>query len=181
MFYTRELKITHAYRFFLELPQKGRAVWGVYNTTDSNNINIFTCLVSVSGILSKKPASVFDLYREKMEDYDKKHVGYSFCNSVNRLSMHYFIQDSVECFTGKWYFEGAGGSMPDGAGGIFVLYHMNSQTLRNPDEYFSNLTKMIDKGKTDENAPVLKADDISAASSTEKQLLDAIKPFTIKK
>ncbi|MDB5212008.1 MAG: hypothetical protein JWQ30_2835, partial [Sediminibacterium sp.] len=58
--------------FFLEIKQKGRSIWGVYNITDSNNNTVINCLCNVTAMLPKKPSAFIDLYKERVVDYDKK-------------------------------------------------------------------------------------------------------------
>jgi len=177
VFYTPRGNSTKAFYFFLEIQQKERTVWGVYNMTDSNNNKIFDCLISVSGTLSKKPNAVFDLYKEHVEDFDKKRMDYPICNSVNQLNLHYFVIDGVEYITGKWFTEGVKGPGIDGSIGLLVLHHISTNTTRNVDQYFPKLNKMIEKGKSEEPFNII-ADDLSAATPLEKQLLTAIQAMT---
>jgi len=182
IFLTQQIKnIPKNYYFFLEIKQKGRTVWGVYNTTDSNNNKSISCLCSISGSLPKKTGAIVDLYKEHIEDFDKNTVTYALCDFVNRLNLHYFIQDSTEYITGQWYSEAGGGPLAGGAGGLLVAQHISIQTMRNVDQYFPKLNKMIEKGATDEQTIAIKGDDISAAIPAEKRLLDAIKTIIAKK
>ena len=180
LFSTRQGALTRNYYFFLEIKQKGRTIWGVYNTSDSSNNKSTTCLCSISGSLSKKTASTLDLYKEHIEDFDKNTVSYMICNFVNRLSLHYFSENNNEYLTGQWFPE-SGGTLAGGAGGSFVVQHINSLTQRPIDDYFPKLNKMIEKGATDEQGPLIKTDDVSVATPAEKRLLDAIKSLTGKK
>jgi hypothetical protein len=177
---TRQSGLTRNYYFFLEITQKGRTVWGVYNISDSSNNKSTTCLCSISGSLSKKVESRLDLYKEHLEDYDKKHVGYQFCNFVNRLNLHYFLENSAEYLTGQWFPE-SGGTLAGGAGGSFVVQHINNTTQRPINDYFPKLTKMIEKGAADEQSLLIKADEVSSSTPAEKRLLDAIKAISVKK
>ncbi|MES2329293.1 MAG: hypothetical protein V4539_06785 [Bacteroidota bacterium] len=174
VFYAPRKNVSFPYFFFLDIQQKGKTVWGVYSTGDSSVSNSYSCLTSVSATLSKKPGALIDLYKEKVEDFDKKGMSRDICNFVNRLGMHYFIEDGIEYITGKWYSESSGGSAGDGAGGAFVLHRIAASPTRNIDQYFPKLERMIEKGKSDEPI-VLKADNISYATPLEKKLIDAMK------
>ena len=180
-FFTAQTKnFPHNYYFFLEIKQKGKTIWGTYNTSDSmNNVNI-SCLGSVSGILSKKVATTFDLYKERIEDFDKNTVTYAICNFVNRLALHYFTKDNMEYLTGQWYSESGSGPLAGGASGSFVVQHINSQTMHDVDHFFPKLNKLIEKGATEESV-VIKADDISIANPVEQRLLETIKSMLGKK
>lgn len=181
IFLTQVKKFPHNYYFFLEIKQKGRTVWGVYNTTDSANNKIVSCLCSVSGFLPKKNGAIIDLYKEHIEDFDKKTVSYALCNFVNRLTLHYFKQDSIEYVTGQWYSESSDGPLAGGAGGLLVAQYITSETMRNVDQYFPKINKMIEKGISEEQTVIIKSDDVSVATPAEKKLLDAIKTIIGKK
>lgn len=180
LFSTRQSGLTRNYYFFLEIKQKGRTIWGVYNTSDSSNNKNITCLCSISGALPKKLAATFDLYKEHIEDYDKNNVAYQVCNFVNRLSLHYFLENSKEYLTGQWFPE-SGGTLAGGAGGSFVVQHINNVTSRPVDDYFPKLNKMIEKGAAEELTPLIKADDISSATPAEQRMIDAMKTLSGKK
>ncbi len=180
VFSTRQSNLTRNYYFFIEIKQKGRTVWGVYNTSDSSNNKNITCLCSISGSLSKKPGATLDLYKEHIEDYDKATTSYQICNFVNRLSLHFFTENNSDYLTGQWFPE-TGGALAGGAGGSFVVQRINNLTQRPVDDYFPKLNKMIEKGATDDQGPLIKADDISTATPAEKRMLDAIKSIAIKK
>jgi hypothetical protein len=173
VFYTPRGNSTTSFFFFLEIQQKARTIWGVYNMTDSNNNKVPDCLISVSGSLSKKPNAIFDLYKEHVEGFDKKRMDYPICNYVNQLNLHYFVLNGIEYLVGKWYADGVKGPGIDGSIGLLVLQHFNANTTRNVDQYFPKLNKMIEKGKSDEPFNII-ADDISAATPIEKQLINAI-------
>lgn len=168
--------VTNTYYFFLEIKQKGRTLWGVYNTSDSSNNKSTTCLCSVSGSLTKKTAPTFDLYKEHIEDYDKKNVGYQFCNLVSGLTLHYLLENNTEYLTGQWFHE-TDLTLARGSSGNFVLQHINSLTSRPVDDYFPKLSKMIEKGMVDSDTPLIKADDISAATPAELKLINSMKTF----
>jgi hypothetical protein len=65
--------------------------------------------------------------------------------------------------------------------GVFVLYHMSRQSIRNPDQYFPAISKMIKRGKVDKNVFTVRADNISEANSMEKGLIDVIRTLAEKK
>lgn len=173
-------RLTKTYYFFLEIKQKGRTIWGVYNTSDSSNNKNITCLCSISGSLPKKPGATFDLYKENIEDYDKKNVGYEFCNLVSGLSLHYFLENTTEYLAGQW-FHTSDVTLARGTSGSFVLQHINSLTSRSVDDYFPKLDKMIEKGAVAGQMPLTKADDISTATPTEQRLINAMKKLIGKK
>jgi len=180
---TKQSNLSRNYYFFLEIKQKGRTVWGAYNTSDSNNNKNITCLCSITGSLTKKPAARLDLYKEHIEDFDKATASYLYCNFLNRLSLHYFKENNEEYLAGQWFPESAvSGTFPGGtAGGSFVVKHISNVTERPVDDYFPKLSKMIEKGESDEKGSLIIADDISTATPAEKRMLDAIKSIVIKK
>lgn len=177
---SRFTRVTRNYYFFLEIKQKGRTIWGVYNMSDSSNNKNISCLCSISGEIPKKPGAVFDLYKEHIEEYDKKHVGYDFCNLVSGLSLHYFLENTTEYLAGQWHHT-SDVTLARGAGGSFVLQHINPLTSRSVDDYFPKLDKMIEKGVVDGEVLQFKADDISAATNSEQRLINAMKTLLGKK
>ncbi len=175
---TKQTNLTRNYYFTLEIKQDGRTIWGVYNTSDSSNNQSATCLCSVTGSLTKKPTARLDLYKEHVEYFDNSTASYLYCNFINRLNLHYFTENNNEYLTGQW-FPDSGGTFPGSAtGGSFVLQHTSNRTKRHVDDYFPKLGKMIERGKSDENRPLIKADDISTATPAEKRMLNAIKSIT---
>jgi hypothetical protein len=178
MISTKQTNLTRNYYFNLEIKQDGRTVWGVYNTSDSSNNKSVTCLCSVSGSLTKKPTARLDLYKEHVEYFDQAAASYLYCNFINRLNLHYFTEDNNEYLAGQW-FPDSGGTFPGSAtGGSFVLQHISNRNKRQVDDYFPKLSKMLEKGKSDEKRPLIKADDISTATPAEKRMLNAIKSIT---
>ena len=182
MISTKQTNLTRNYYFNLEIKQDGRTVWGLYNTSDSSNNKNITCLCSISGLLTKKPAARLDLYKEHIEDYNRVTASYLYCNFINRLSMHYFTEDGNEYLTGQW-FPDSGGTFPGSAtGGSFVLQHVSNVTKRPVDDYFfPKLSKMLEKGRSDEMRSLIQADDISKATPAEKRMLNAIKSLSARK
>jgi hypothetical protein len=158
--------------FFLELKQKGKSIWGTYNITDSNNNTIVKCLCSVTASLPKKPGSFINLYRERVIDYNKKAQLLNVCESINSFILHYFVgNDSTEYLTGKASAEVA--LSPNDPGNLLVVQKMSNNLLRNVDEYFPKLNKLVEKGKTDEAKSVI-ADNAATGTVTEKRLMQII-------
>jgi hypothetical protein len=172
IFYTETANVQRQYFIFLEIKQKGRSLWGVYNTTDSNNNGTVNCLCSVSGLISRKPGALVDLYKERVEEYNTRKVSYGVCDNISHFNVHYFMQDSVAYLTGKWFYEMSKGRA-QGADGVLVLQHLGRHVDRNVDQYFPNLAKMIEKGANDSTMSIT-ADDISAATPVEKRLILSI-------
>ncbi len=167
----------HSFHFYVDLKQKDRSVWGVYNTTDSANATIFTCLCSISGVLPKKPSSDFELYDERVVDFDAKSIHSGSCRNVQRLFCRYLIKDGIEILVGKWFStEGANAGTPEGESGYFILRHASNQNFRNPDQYFPKLDKLIAKGviaDASSSKPILIPDERSL-TPLEQQLVDAM-------
>lgn len=159
--------------FFLELKQQGKSIWGTYNITDSNNNTVIKCLCSVTALLPKKTGSFINLYKERVIDYDKKLQLLSVCESINSLILHYFIgSDSTEYFTGKTSHDV--GISPNATGNVFVVQKMSNNRLRNVDQYFPRLDKLIEKGKTEEAKTVV-ADNAETGTIVEKRLIQILK------
>ncbi|MES2371684.1 MAG: hypothetical protein V4557_03830 [Bacteroidota bacterium] len=158
---------------FLEIKQKGRSIWGVYNITDSNNNTIINCLCNVTAMLPKKTSAFIDLYKERVVDYDKKAQILDRCEIFNNFFLHYFLSsDSTEYFTGK--ASSAVGLNPNAPGTLLVLQKMSNSLYRNVDDYFPKLSKLIEKGETSEKI-VFFADQVSSATVTEKRLMQTLK------
>lgn len=159
--------------FFLELKQQGKSIWGAYNITDSNNNTIVKCLCSVTALLPQKNGAFINLYKERVIDYDKKLQLFNVCESINSLILHYFVgSDSTEYLTGKASSEV--GISPNASGNVFVVQKMSNNRLRNVDQYFPRLDKLIEKGKTDETKTVI-ADNAETGSVVEKKLMQILK------
>jgi hypothetical protein len=159
--------------FFLEVKQQGKSIWGAYNITDSNNNTVVKCLCSITGSLPKKAQSFINLYKERVIDYDKKAQLLNVCEAINSFILHYFISsDSTEYLTGKASAEV--GLSPNSPGNLLVIQKMSNNLLRNVDDYFPKLNKLIEKGKTDEAKTVM-ADDPATGTVTEKRLMQILK------
>ncbi|MEO8174280.1 MAG: hypothetical protein ABI581_14395 [Sediminibacterium sp.] len=165
--------------FFLELKQSGRSIWGSYNITDSNNNTVVRCLCSVTASLPKKPSAWIEMYRERVIDYDKKRQLLGVCEATNSFILHYFTDsDGTAYLTGK--ASSGVGISPNDPGNLLVAQKMSDSLLRNVDDYFPKLAKLIEKGKTDELKPVI-ADNIASGTVTEKKLMETLKTMLEKK
>ena len=170
--------------FFVDIKQKGKSVWGVYNITEGDNPKTVTCICSFSGILPKKTSAEFELPVDQVQDKDKNSKYYVTCGNVQRLSFHYIIIDSVEMLVGKWFplNERLQSGTPDGESGYFILRHASPQPNKNPDQYFPKLEKLIAKGAPQNSGntePVLIADSLLKAPmeiKMVKSLLEVVIP-----
>jgi len=182
IFVSNVTRVERKFYVFLELKQQGRAVWGIYNTTDSNNNQSVNCLCTISGSLPRKKGAFLDLSKESV--VMNRSVSYAVCDLVSRLNLHYLTKDSVDYITGKWY---AGTDIPGrqhpvegDADGSLVLQRISGQMVWNADQYFSNLDKIIKRGAEDGQHALI-ADDVATASEREKRLLRLLQTVTGRK
>jgi hypothetical protein len=169
--------VQQKYFLFVDLKQQGRTVWGTYNTTDSNNNAIVGCLCSISGELPKSPGSFVQLFKQRVEDYDKK-IGYPICDNLNNFKLHFFTKGNTQYLTGIWSYESSLGRV-QGGDGLLVLQHMSGPLPRKIDAFFPHLDKMIAKGVASNSADALiKADDVSAGTPNEQRLISILESFT---
>lgn len=165
------------YFLFVDLRQQGRTVWGTYNTSDSNNNAIVGCLCSISGGLPKSTGPFVQLFKQRVEDYDKK-IGYPICDNLNNFKLHYFVKGNTQYLTGVWSYERSIGKV-QGGDGLLVLQHLSGPLPRKIDAFFPHLEKMIAKGASS-NPPeaLIKADDVSAGTPNEQRLISILESIT---
>jgi hypothetical protein len=170
------LSFDRKFYFVLELKQSYKAVWGVYNTTDSAN-HAIGCVCSISGVLPKKQGAIFDLYKEKVVDHDPK-ILQQVCDAVNRITFHYFVNDGKEYLVGKWFTGDNSSTARDGSSGAFLLQHVNVLIKNNVDEYFPKLDKLLSKGTTTDTlalkTPSLLADTFQSLNIDEKEIINSM-------
>ena len=162
--------------FTVQLKQSYKAVWGVYNTTDSSNLSV-GCFCSISGVLPKKQTSFFELYTGGVIGHDPK-ISVGICAAVNRLSFHYVIIDSNEYLIGKWYTGETAAVLNNGSSGTFILQHISLVNKNNVDSYFPKLDKLLNKGTTTDTLALKTAaliiDPVSSLNIEEKEIIKSM-------
>lgn len=176
-FFVDRVRVQSKYFLFVDLKQQGRTVWGTYNTTDSNNNAIVGCLCSISGELPKKQGSYVQLFKQRVEDYDKR-IGYPICNNLNNFKLRYFIKGNTQYLTGVWSYETSFGKV-QGGDGLLVLQHLSGPLPRKLDAFFPHLDKMIAKGVVNNSDEALiKADEVSTGTPNEQRLISILESVT---
>ncbi len=170
------LSFTRKFFMTLEIKQSYKALWGVYNTTDSSNLSI-GCFCSISGILPKKQVSSFDLFKERIINHDPK-ISIQTCDFVNRFSFHYIMIDNYEYLIGKWFTGDNASTSRDGSSGAFMLQHVSQINKTNIDELFSKLDKLLSKGAVTDTLSLktvpLIMDPVSSLNIDEKDIILSI-------
>ena len=159
------------YYMFLEVKQRGKDIWAVYNITDTNSNQVIKCLFKVKAVLPKKATARIEFYKEGVIDYDKEAHLLNTCEMLTHIEMHYFNEDSTGYLTGTW-FPGVNQRSRDPKS-LLVLQRMSDKTLRDIDDYFVSLIMPPDIPSGEKS--MLVPDKISAGIYQEKKLIETLK------
>lgn len=180
IYYSQTRRFPHTFFFFLEIKQKGKAVWGTFNTTDSNNNRISTCLCSFTGLLSRKPNGFVELNKGKVIEYNKKAISYNFCDYVEKIRFHYLEKNNTEYLSGTWFSALKTGVLKDGADGSIVVQYLSNEMLRDVDQYIPSLNKLKIKGERNSAKLQFLPDNISMATYDEANMIEILRKMMIR-